>query len=233
MSSRASVFIIVFLELLLVSAWTASASAVLYSTPLQPGNSALYQVSGSYSENVVTTEMTVLTVNGLNITAAFKDKYSDLSESVSAFWIDLASGNRNSSNLIFAIGAALSLGDPVPDGPNPSITIQTEQTRDCGGFQRLTNYATFQVEIPIGTRTVEGYWDRSTGTMCVFSFQDPGGQLNLSMVSTNVWSTSTPSGTDESSSNPVPWVLLSIAAVPILLLIFFRARKRARKPRRA
>jgi len=229
MSSGPKSHVIVALELLLVSVWATGASAVVYSTPLQPGNNALYQVSGSYSENVNTTEMAVLAVNGLNITATFKDRYYDLTETVSGFWLDIASGQRNSSNLIFAIGAGLNPGDTIPDGPSPPISIQSEQTRGCGGAQRLTNYATFQVTIMIGTRTVQGYWDKTSGVVCSFSFQDPGGELNLNMTGTSLWAPSVPAGPGGGRLDLVPWVLLAIAAIPVVLLLYFRAGKRARK----
>lgn len=231
MSSGPKFLVIVALELLLVSVWATGASAVVYSTPLQPGNNALYQVSGSYSENVNTTEMAVLAVNGLNITATFKDRYYDLTETVSGFWLDIASGQRNSSNLIFAIGAGLNPGDTIPDGPSPPISIQSEQTRGCGGAQRLTNYATFQVTIAIGTRAVQGYWDKTSGIMCSFYFQDPGGELSMDMISTSLWAPTTPGGPDGGRLDPVPWVLLAVAAIPLALLAFFRVRKRTPRKR--
>jgi hypothetical protein len=218
----------VALELLLMSAWGMGASAVGYSTPLQPGNSALYEVSGNYSENVTTTEMVVVTINGPNVTASFKDRYLDLSESTSGFWIDVASGQRNSSNFIFAIGAELRPRDLIPNGSDPPITVQIEQTRACGSAQRLTNYATYQVAIVIGTRTVQAYWDRTSGVACAFSFRDPGGELSLNMTSTSLWAPDAPASPGDGRLNLVPWLLLAIVAIPLVLLLVFRVGKRTK-----
>ena len=224
MFPRPTTLAILFLGLFLLSQWAPGVPGIAYSTQLQPMDTVLYKVSGKYSENVSTTEMVVLTVQGTNLTASFKDRYYDGDERVDAFWIDLATGQRNSSNLIFAVGTGLNPGDQIPNGSNSTVLIDHEEMRDCGGASRLTGYARYQYDTRIGTQILQGYWDKKSGAMCDFSLQDPGGALSLHMMSTNLWSPDTPWW-----SALLPWFLLSILAIPLLLIVVVRGGRRRGK----
>ena len=228
-----SVLAIAVLVLGLLPLWLPAGSGASYTTPLQTGDSALYKVSGSYNETVDTTEMRVLSVQFSNLTASFRDHYYDGEEVVDAFWLDLATGRRNSSNLIFAIGAGLNSGDAVPNFGGPSVTVSREETHDCGGIVRRTNYATYnRVEIGIGTQTLQFYWEKATGVLCDFYLQDPGGNLNLKMLSTSIYfpgdGQNAPTDGQPSFSYLV-LALIGILIVALFLLVWTRGRARRRR----
>ncbi len=230
MALRPTILVLATIVLFLAPHLPLGVSGVSYTTSLQTGDQAVYKVQGSYSENVSTTEMVVLSVEGTNLTVSFKDRYIDNDTRVDYFWLHLETGRRNSSNLIFAVATGLVPGDPIPNGPDPAITLDYEGTSLCGAAQRTTNHASYSVTILSGTRVLSAYWDRASGVLCDLSWQDPGGTLSLRMINTNLWLPDPPATPRQ--ADPLPWLLLSVLGIVLLAFVFVIVGRRRRRPTR-
>src|SRR5207245_4775903 len=124
--------------------------------------------------------------------------------------------DRNTANILFAIGTCLKVGDPVY---NNYATISSVQTQSCGGVSRSLDYIAF-------SQGVQLYWDQNTGIMC--KYNDNTQSESLIMFNTTL-SNSHPQpvdafvvGFDVSTFLRAPLVRLSV-------FVFLRKRRRARK----
>ncbi len=201
---------------------------VVYQTVLAPGDSAGFSVKGPFSENVTKTELLVLSVIGTRLTANFTDTYLDGSQAADTFYLDIATGERNSTvpgaSLIFAVGTNLSPGDRL-NGNDPYV-VDRQETLDCGGQRRDTVVSSYSS----GGLSILSNWDRSTGLLCLFIEDDPTTSdpvdLRLAMTETSLWGAESVFLSDVLSVGP----FLVVAAIVLVgLFLFYRSRRSRRK----
>lgn len=222
-------------SIVLTSLLPAGVAAPVYRAGLKPGDSAFYDLSGTYGFNLAQpeTQMNVLAVAGAtNITASFSGFYPDGPSSSNVYWMDVFSGQaRNaSSNIFFAVTPGLLVADPIfNSGP---LKITSQQSTQCGGATRSmvsVQFTKYPQNVVVG-------WDQSTGALCRLTLSDQNNQaknLGMTMKNTTLWSpdTTTP---DPFGPFVVAANLTAALGLPLVALIIFvyfrgtRARKRAR-----
>ena len=188
--------------------------------------SAFYSLSGNYgyvlSEPV--TQMKVLSVSGTNVSASFSNFFPDGQVSPN-FSIDVFSGwnGNSSSNFFFAAASGLQLSDPIFYGW--SITINSQQSLQCGGVSRQVVSAQFSRN----GQSIVVIWDQSTGALCRYNAgNNQGGRalfVSMAMTNTTLWSP---------SSLVDPFVIADIFAVaglPLVGLVVFVYVRRKRTGR--
>jgi len=223
-----------FSALILLHAIALSAvqpvQAAGYVPGLALGQSATFSVSGPLSEGVVRTEMQVVRIEGANLTVSFTDYFENEAGPTDSFWIDLATGSGNSGAFRFAIGANLSLGDPLYQ--NSQATILRTEVVPCGSGDRSTNYAEIAGEVP--GQIVVAHWDRTTGIMCNLRKTNQDGQYFYhNMTATSLWSPGTPETPQTPSDDTLRLLIVGLVGTGALsvasALFFGKRRRKARK----
>lgn len=209
------------------SLWPAHAVGA-YHSGLKSGDSAYYELSGSYGfyPSMPETHMTVLGVTGTNISAGFTDFFPDGPLSPNVYWLDVFTGEvRNvSSNVFFAVTPGLILYDPIFNGGQ--IKISNTQSILCGGVSRTIVTAQFSNS----GQTVQIGWDQDTGVMCRLNATDQNqfGFLQMAMKNTTLWgSASAPSDVFTIAANISAF--LGLPLVALIVFVYYRRRRPRRR----
>ena len=210
----------------------ASLAVPSYYAGLKQGDSAYYDLSGSYgfSSSQPVTKMNVLSVFGTNITASFSGFYPDGLASTNQYWEDVSTGQvRNaSSNFFFAVTPGLTIYDPIfTSGTNFKVT--SVATTQCGGATRQI----VSVQFTRAYQSVSVGWDQNTGAVCRLTLTDLNSPRNLSMTMTNttLWGSGSP---DPFASYVIVANVTAALGLPLVALVVFvyfrgsRARKKKR-----
>ena len=203
-----------------------------YRAGLKTGDSAYYELSGTYgfSPSQPETHMSVLNVAGTNVTAGFSGFWPDGFVTSNVYWLDVFTGHvRNaSSNLFFAVTPGLQLYDPI--FYNANITITSQQMLVCGGATRQVVTAQF-------TKTSQNVaigWDQGTGALCRLTATDQNQfqlrTLSMAMKNTTIWG--------QASISPDVFVIaanvsaaLGLPLVALIVFVYLRKRRVRTRPR--
>jgi hypothetical protein len=210
--------------LLGISLFQSSASpalAISYSTGLKPGDTASYTLY--HKTDTFGSQMKVLSVTGTQVTVNFQD-YPSYGVVLGSMWVDIFSGQTNSSvaSLFFAVASGLNKGDPIYDGSSISMTDQRSYNCGAGGQMRPQVYAQF----PSSGQSVQISWDQSTGIMCNYQANYSNGTIALgfALAGTSLWGSS--------GSNLDPFVfgqeltgILGLSLLVLVMSVYFRKRR--------
>jgi len=186
----------------------------IYTLGVKAGDGAWYGYSGI--DVPLKLHITVLNVTDTTITANFTNYYSDGNANSTVQYLNIFSGDRNTDNILFAIGTGLKVGDPVY---NNYATISSVQTQSCGGVSRSLDYIAF-------SQGVQLYWDQNTGIMC--KYNDNTQSESLIMFNTTLWN-SHPQPVDAFLVGFEVSTFLGAPLVVLIVFVFLRKRRRARK----
>jgi len=207
--------------------------ALTYYTPLKPGDSAYYSISGNfgYIPGDPVTQMRVLSVSGTNVTASFTNFFPD-GRIAPNFWIDVFSGQRynSTSTFFFAITPGLQVHDPVFNTWG-NVTIVAQNTLGCGGYNRQAVGAQFLL-LSGGTGfTIRLAWDMTTGALCGYSYgpDSQGRTLGLSMLNTTLWGPGATRALDPFTVGAEVSAFLGLPLLAVIMFVYFRGTRRKRR----
>jgi hypothetical protein len=221
--------------MMLPSLVPAGVAVSSYHAGLKTGDSAFYDLSGTYGFSPVQpeTQMKVLEIGGTtNITASFSGFYPD-GPSSNVYSIDVFSGRaRNaSSNIFFAVTPGLLIADPIFN--TGTLKITSQQTTQCGGATRQmvsVQFTKYPQNVAVG-------WDQGTGALCRLTLSDqnnPAKNLAMTMKNTTLWipdsTTPDPFGPFVVAANLTAF--LGLPLVALIIFVYFRGT-RARKKKRS
>jgi len=221
---------VLVLGVVIVASSVPPGSSLSYYTPLKPGDSAYYSISGNYGyiPGELVTQMKVLGVTGTNVTASFVNFFPDGHISPN-FWIDVFSGQRynSTSTFFFAIAPGLQVHDPIFNTWT-NITVVAQNTLTCGGVPREAVGSQFFI-LSGPTPTVRLAWDRATGALCGYSYSDSQGKLlTLSMINTTLWGSATASPLDPFTVGAEISAFLGLPLLAVIMFVYFRRTRRKR-----
>lgn len=217
-------------------------NAIQYTPGVHQGQRAQYQISGTLSENVTSSTLTITQISNSNVTVRSTDIYKDGNMSSEFLWVDLSTGQNNTlqSNepgFFFAILPGRSKGDSVY-GSSSSLLIQNSFVKQYAGAYRQTNFANITLS---GIGSTSYYWDAQTGifTEILKMTRDSAQRLQVAvhalLNATDMWSPQTQNNSENNLGLFVPELAgIGIIVVLAFLLGYFRVtkRRRARKMKR-
>jgi hypothetical protein len=224
LSQRTTALVLmIFLVLVYGSVVPPVQGSPIYRPGVKAGDGAWYGYSGI--DVPLKLHLVVLSVAGTVVNANFTNYYSDGNANSSTVFLDIFSGDTNTSsapfatNVLFATGTGLRAGDSVYN--KYVATIVSVQTQPCGGVSRSLDYIAFS-----GSVAVQLYWDQNTGLMC--KFNDNMSSESLILFNSTLWD-SHPQPTDAFLVGFEVSTFLGAPLVVLIVFVFLRKRRRARK----
>lgn len=219
-------YAVIVIGIVLSTILVPPAGAVNYAPSLRTGDKAFYSLSGKYAFNTANAQMEVVSVETSKVTARFTDYPSPgFANGGGLMWIDVYTGDTNNitSNLFFALASGLRLKDPIYY--NWAVTIQGDQSLNCGGqFRRLVS-----TQFLRSGQSVSLDWDQASGVLCDYTANDGnGGVLVMTLTNTTLWAPSSPTTTDAFTLGAEISTLVGAPLVVLILFAFARRRRRRR-----
>jgi hypothetical protein len=215
--------------LLVLAATTGTASATSYVPGVKAGNTATFSVVGNPALPYNRTDITVYGKTGsyVQLTAVNYRPDGSLYSVEAHNWTVDTYGSSSYADAVFfwVVSANLTKGDTVLADPFPTpVVVQSNLTMTAAGVSRFVLYANGS---GIFVDPFLMYFDRATGLVVKGNYQTMAGWINVTLVSTNVWSiatTTTPGG--------LPLTILEIgeaAVIVVLLVVLVFVMRRGKK----